>query len=118
MKKFFLDGKTRISILYIGMELITVIFFGIDGYEQLKKQARQETYDSLSLVLEEDMSAEYGSEVQMMDYVQSYNGEISYSGTIDTSRIGAQYVYYVLTKKTAYNESVSRSFVTAVNVVD
>ena len=110
MHKFF--DKTNIILL--SLALLCVLGLIITD----RSNRRKEIYDTLYIDFK-DLNVEYGSNINVYDLVDKYNGQIFIDSDIDTSKVGD----YVLSCKVSqredrYNQIVERKYEETVKVVD
>lgn len=101
--------KKRMIVI---ITLLCLIAISIFGYSFLIEKQNKEIYNSLNVILKEDIMLEYGSEVDVSTLIEEHTGTLTISG-IDTSQVGKQDITIVVSQ-----DDVSREFVEEIEVVD
>lgn len=74
----------------------------------------EKLYNEMDLSFNDSKTIEYGSEFKALDYVKDVeSGEIIFTGTVDTSKLGNNRVMYVVS-----NGSVNKEFYNEIEVID
>ncbi len=98
-----------ILIILLPILLILLIFGTIKLYNYIRiKNAK------IEVVLKEDMTAEFNSNVKVSDYIESINGKIIDNYKIDTTKLGVQNIEF----KFINDDSIKVSYSYEINIVD
>ena len=98
-----------ILIILLPILLILLIFGTIKLYNYIRiKNAK------IEVVLKEDMTAEFNSNVKVSDYIESINGKIIDNYKIDTTKLGVQNIEF----KFINDDNIKVSYSYEINIVD
>lgn len=92
--------------------LLCLIAISIVGYSLFMEEKNNEIYNTLNVILKDDIKLEYGSEVDVSTLIEEHTGTLTISG-IDTSKVGKQEITIIVSQ-----DDVSREFKEEIEVID
>lgn len=108
--------KSKLPLILLVLVLLIACGIGIYYYQLAEKEkAHKALYNSLKVEFTEEIPyVEYGSDFDEMQFVQHYEGTVTYHDELDTSKVGMQQLKYVVTVEDEAFGTVTRdSFYTA-----
>ena len=111
-----------VPVLIIAAILLIVIIAAIIAFRHyhstISRNEAEELYSTLRVEFKKDATVEYGGDFHPNDYVESAEGELTVSGSVDTKKLGSQDVTYTVSGETKDGTIVSRDFVKIFEVKD
>lgn len=106
------------TFIYLTYSMI-VRAININKLNEAKKASYEKTYEALNMKVNEDLlEVEYGDDFDIDSIVAESNGEVSIDGRVDTSKIGTYTLNFLVKTKDEYDQEVSKSFASDIEVVD
>lgn len=112
VRKFALGFLATLVFLFIAQ-----LYFA-NQKKALIEQEKQEIFDSLNLRLNDAEVVEYGSNFDPESLILEKNGNLQIVGTIDTKKLGVQYIIYNLVGLDKNKQPMIRSYAKKLRVVD
>ncbi|MBR2676946.1 MAG: RluA family pseudouridine synthase [Solobacterium sp.] len=121
------EKKTRrriklVPVLIIAAILLIAIIAAVIAFSHyhttVRREEAEELYSTLRVEFKKGVTVEYGGDFHPNDYVESAEGELTVSGSVDTRKLGTQDVTYTVSGVTEDGTLVSRDFVQTFEVKD